>query len=276
MKSKIAIICVNYESYDYTIKMCKSLKEQEGIDSLFELEVFVVDNSPYVSNILIEYCKSESMIRYLRSKKNDGYFSGLNFGLQAIQPENYDFVTICNNDLEFEKYFIKKLLRKSYKKDIFVICPNVVTVDGIYQNPHHLNPLSWMEILAFDLYFSNFWIAKGLKIIKGIFTYRQDNNIKNIVRARGDVFEINQGVGACYILTHAFFKKHDELFYPYFLYGEEALLSWQVRSSGGKLVFDSQLNIKHDESATLSTLPVKKGYNYGRQSYWQLRKYLSD
>jgi hypothetical protein len=34
--NKIAIICVNYESYDYTIKMCKSLKEQEG-DKVFRI-----------------------------------------------------------------------------------------------------------------------------------------------------------------------------------------------------------------------------------------------
>lgn len=79
------------------------------------------------------------------------------------------------------------------------------------------------------------------------------------------------GIGACYVLLPAFLKKYKSLVFPHFLYGEEAYLSRQVHERGGLLFYDPDLVVLHKESATLSKLPKRTTYEFGRDGYWHYR-----
>jgi GT2 family glycosyltransferase len=269
--NKIAIVCVNYESYDYTIKMCKSLKWQKGIHDLFELEVFVVDNSKNVSNTLIEYCRNEPMIRYLRSEKNNGYFAGLNEGLSSIDVTKYEYVCIGNNDLEFKDDFFLHLTGLSVKGEVYSLCPDIVTSDGVHQNPHVKTKISLAGKFKLDLYYSNWYVAVFLLKIKSLF----DIFFKiKYQKAMSESCEIHMGIGALYILTKSFFLENKELHFPFFLYGEEAFFSNQIHTTGGLLIYEPSLVVNHAESATLSKVPSKIRYLYAKESYSTYRGML--
>jgi GT2 family glycosyltransferase len=270
---RIAFVCVNYDGFDYTKKMVISLLQQSGIEEYFDINIVVVDNSPQIDTNLITYCKSQSKVNYIRCEKNEGYFSGLNMGIRSIATETFDFVIACNNDLEFDSSFCLNLQNTIVAEHTQIICPDVITLDGVHQNPHHLHALSQKEILAFDLYFTNYYLALTLLKIKQFFKFINPFP-KVAINDYEQNLEVNQGVGACYVLTEHFFKSHKELFFPSFLYGEEATLSWQVRSSGGHLVYNSSLKVLHAESASLSKLPARQTYEFGKKSYWLIRKYL--
>lgn len=272
-KKSIAFVCVNYDGFHFTRKMVESLSRQTGLGVEVDVNIYVVDNSPSVDSGLVSFCSGFDYVEYIRSEKNEGYFSGLNLGINSINTSEFDFVIACNNDLEFAPDFCSKLANIQVESTTQVICPDVVTLDGVHQNPHHLNALSKKEVLAFDCYFSNYYVAIALLKLKAW--------LKRLSLAKGkrhiafaENVSINQGVGACYILTRNFFKLHKELFFPSFLYGEEATLSWQVRSSGGHLVFNKDLVVAHAESAALSRLPARQTYEFGKKSYWIIRKYL--
>lgn len=272
-KVRFSFVCVNYEGCEHTKTMVLSLLNQTDIGHKFEINIVVVDNSPILDEEIHDYCKLHENVKYLRSDRNEGYFAALNMGIESLAQEKNKYVIVCNNDLEFARDFCCKLLQVENHDNVQVICPDVVTFDGIHQNPHHVAGLSRLKIFLFDCYFSNYFFAKALLQIKQISSKfnlgRKPEPVKYPLN-----YEINQGVGACYILTAEFFRQHQELFFPSFLYCEEATLSWQVRKSGGKLVYNSSLKVDHAESASLSKLPSRKTYEFGRDSYWIIRQYL--
>jgi GT2 family glycosyltransferase len=271
---EIAFVCVNYDGFHYTKKMVISLLNQQGLEHNFDIKIVVVDNSPEVKLELVEYCRAQPKVQYIRSEKNEGYFAGLNVGINCLSAVTYDYVVAGNNDLEFGSEFCQKLMAVKVDPRTQVICPDVITIDGVHQNPHHLNALSKKEIFAFDCYFSNYYFAITLLKLKALFKGISPVG-KHSETSFSPNMEINQGVGACYVLTKAFFKSHQELFFPGFLYGEEAALSWQVRNSGGRLVYNTNLKVAHAESAALSRLPARQTYEFGKKSYWVIRQYLS-
>jgi GT2 family glycosyltransferase len=201
-----------------------------------------------------------------------GYFHGLNFAINKIDASKFSHIVVGNNDLIYEENFFDILISSEYPNNAMVICPNIITKDGYHQNPHHINKLSKLQIFFFDLYFYNYLFAVILIKINRIKKYLINSSVKKIPNK---VTEIYQGVGACYVLMPLFFIRNSELYFPGFLYGEEACLSHQVKKSGGKLYFDPKLLISHEESATLSKLPKIQTYKFGRDSYWKFRDILN-
>ena len=271
--ARFSFVCVNYVGFEFTKTMILSLLNQTGIGVRFEINIVVVDNSPSLDEEIQDYCQLHENVKYLRSDRNEGYFSALNMGIKSLAQEKDKYVIVCNNDLEFARNFCDKLLQVEVHDRVQVICPDVVTLDGMHQNPHHINGLSRLRIFLLDCYFSNYFIAKALLQIKQISSkFKVGRKLAPVKYPLN--LEINQGVGACYVLTAKFLELHRELFFPSFLYCEEAALSWQVRNSGGTLVYNSSLKVDHAESAALSRLPSRQTYEFGRDSYWIIRQYL--
>jgi GT2 family glycosyltransferase len=158
-----------------------------------------------------------------------------------------------------------------------VVCPDVVTADGFHQNPHHKFRLTLLEKIYFDIYFAHYYfsvvIGKFRKTISFFAKLFEHSTLS--IRGGANPQEIDQGVGAVYIFQRRFLLAIDcKLYYPGFLYGEEACLSWQVRSNGGRIWYDPSLKVWHAESATLSKVNKSTTYLYGRDSYWKIRDKL--
>jgi GT2 family glycosyltransferase len=269
----VSFVTVNFNNSNYTSKMLISISNQRLMINDISINCIVVDNSTDLndSSLLLDICSRYDWVSIIKSDKNSGYFGGLNIGLKELFLNNYDAVVVCNNDLEFNNDFVNSFLLKSYQENIYAICPDVITNDGIHQNPHHLEGISFFEKFSFDLYFSNYWIGVVLKLISSKLK-KIKNKKATINFSKITACEINQGVGACYVLMPNFFKNcGNKLYFPWFLYGEEACLSWQIRSKGGISWFDPELIVKHDESASTSKLPARKGYEMARTSYWGYR-----
>ena len=268
---KIAFVCVDYNGWSHTNKFCLSLAKQEGAGVDFSFCCVVVDNSENKINskLLAESLSVWDWVMYYPADVNLGYFGGLNFGLSKLDLSAWDFVVICNNDLEFATDFCRKIVQKSYSENILSICPDVVTSDGIHQNPHVLNRIGLMRRLKYDLYYSHYYFAWLLTLILNFF-----RPTKSSPPQPNDACEIHMGIGAIYVLTREFFRKFRKLNYSYFLYGEEAFLSEQIHSTGGILWFDPALRVSHAESAATSKIPKRTVYEFSRQGYSAYRKLL--
>ena len=205
----------------------------------------------------------------VRSEVNVGYFGGLNLGLAAVPRAENDLVVIGNNDLEFDADFSQRLDAQRYRPDVMVVCPDVVTADGVHQNPHVLHRTDWRRRLKFDVYFSHYLLSMPLRWFAQRLPGRAGRG-----STPGQTGEISMGVGAVYVLLPAFLQKVTRLFFPAFLYGEEACLAWQVRDAGGIVWYDPTLRVSHAESAACSKLPSRTAYEYGREAYWLYRPLL--
>ena len=265
---KISVVVVNYKNSEFTENLCKSLSAQKGVGIDFKTECVIVDNSCCEDEFirLSGIAFGNIKIKLVRSNANLGYFGGLNEGLDAA---NGNFIILGNNDLYFNIDFCQNLLATSYQKNVFAVAPNVINLDGDFQNPHLRVPMSFLQKIKLDFYFSNFYVAKILKLVKEIFFSRRNAKQKNI-----DSGPIHLGIGACYILLPQFLARFKKLSYPHFLYGEEAYFSKQIHDAGGVLWFDSALVVKHHESATTSEMPRIMMYNYARDGYSDYRNFL--
>ncbi len=261
------VIAVNYSNYELTVKMYESLLESKLNKENFDF--LVIDNSEddIENSKLDDVFHSYSNVTIIKTC-NEGYFKGLNLGLNSINPAEYKFVIIANNDIVFSSSFASKLNSAVYDNSFHVICPDVFSSDGYHQNPHVVTRFSLFRRLKMDLYYSNYLIAVFLLLIKK-FLFRSKASTKDNVPKK-----IHMGIGAIYILTRGFFEKNKLLDFPFFLYGEEAFLSNQVHSTSGELYYDPVLVVDHLESATLSKSPNRARYLWGKESYRVYRKYL--
>jgi GT2 family glycosyltransferase len=268
---KIAFICVNFNNFIYSKKLCDSLILQRGKDSQFSIDCLIVDNSTdeQDSLALSEFACERPWINYLRAPKNLGYFGGLNYGLENAPIDIYSYVVIGNNDLTYEESFCQELCRANYGRNIYAVCPDVITKDGVHQNPHVAKRMGLWWRLQLDIYFLHYYFAWILLAI-----LRVARPTKSSPPQPPTQCEIHMGIGACYVLTRAFFAKFRRLDYPHFLYGEEAYFSDQIHSSFGVLLFDPVLRVHHAESATLSKMPRRMAYEFARAGYPSYRKML--
>jgi GT2 family glycosyltransferase len=268
----IYFVCVNYNNSKCTVALLDSLARLEK-KSAYRVCAIVVDNASTDSSFQeLQSCIDDYVdTRLVRSEVNLGYFGGLNLGLAQIPEGNQDFVVIGNNDLEFSKTFFSNLLARTYEDDILVVAPNVITADGYHQNPHCPTRVSKFRRFLYDVYFTHFWFARLLTIAS--YQIKRLNGGRQNPRADQEQV-VHMGIGACYVLTAAFFKHFKKLDDSVFLYGEEALLAGQVAAANGRTLYDPKLVVRHVESATLSKLPSRKVYGFAKESYPRYRQYL--
>ncbi len=268
--SKIVFVAVVYNNYPDTVEFISSLSRQVRQETA--VRCVIVDNSDNceVRDSLDRIATGHPFVSILRPPSNVGYFGAFNyyFSQNAIAPS--DTVVLCNNDLIFSVDFVETIRSKQYAEDVFVVCPDVVTLDGVHQNPHVLKPRTRLQRLKLDLYFSNYYIACGLRIVQRLIQPLLKNKKRGKPSQPG---YLHMGIGACYVLLPSFLSRFRQLDFPHFLYGEEAYLTRQVHSAGGKLYYDPELKVQHKESATLSKLPKRTTYEFGRDGYWSYRTF---
>lgn len=270
MTPRFVFVGVVYNNYQDTFDFCQSLADM--VSHGFGIVCILVDNSDQleaqekIESLLIDF----PFIKILRPGLNLGYFGAFNYFFESELFNHQDIVLLCNNDLVFDRDFCQKFLCARYPEDVFVVCPDVITADGVHQNPHVLAPWGKIARLKLDLYFTHYYVAC---ILRGIqrYLHRFGGGKKRVDASAAGYLHL--GIGACYILLPKFLHGLSCLDFPHFLYGEEAYLTRQVHSAGGKLYYDPNLKVLHKESATLSKLPSRTTYEFGREGYWHYRDF---
>ena len=202
-----------------------------------------------------------------------GYFPALNKGIVSLNLYGRDdfFLVVGNNDLLFPSDFIQSLKALIINEKTFVISPDIITPQGIHQNPHVINRLSFFFLFAYKLYFSSYPVACILTSLGKILgrnrreKSRFGYNKEQIIR---------MGFGACYIILPRYIQKLGLLDESVFLMGEEALLGNQVYSNGGEILYTPQVKVIHQDHSTFKKMPSIHTYNITKESYKVYKKLL--
>lgn len=267
MQTYIFVVVV-YNNYDDTRELLESLKACTNCNFIIRCELIDNSENTEIVSKIKKLSQKFNFVNVHKTQQNIGYFGAFNYFLKNYTTGNDETIILCNNDLTFNCDFCVQLYKNRYPEDVLAVCPDVVTFDGVHQNPHVAKPLGLLSRSKLDLYYSTYWIARLLtpfRKIKCIFNNNRDNG--NL--APGYLF---MGIGACYVLLPRFFHYFKVLDYPYFLYGEEAYFSNQVHSVHKQIYFDPALMVSHKESGTLMHVPSQKKYEYARSGYWTYRK----
>jgi len=270
---KIGFVFTNYNNSTFTREAIHSIFLNKKWNNCY---IVVVDNNSDEMHVelLKEVKRDYPSIHLILKNENLGYFKGLNVGIKYLREnnKNLDYILVGNNDLFFPTNFIDSINSNLNKfENHAVISPNIVTLDGMHQNPHVINGISKFREIVFDLYFSNYYLAVIIKQIAKftkIFSDRKDEEQFEIGQT------IYQGYGACYILGPLFFRQFNTLWAPTFLMGEELFLSKQLESKQLQIYFEPSILVKHYCHTTTDQVPRKKLWKIARDSHKVYRKYV--
>jgi GT2 family glycosyltransferase len=270
---KIGFVFTNFNNTKFTIDVIRSIFLNEFVsDSL----VVIVDNRSDEKELkLLEGIKSDYPDTHLiLNKENLGYFKGLNVGINYLRDNFKDIchIIVGNNDLIFPPEFITSIRAKGAIFEKYpVVSPDLITLDGVHQNPHVIKRINKFRELIYDMYNSSYLMARLINSFARMtkqFTDRKDEEQFNIAQT------IWQGYGACYILGPVFFKYFDQLWAPSFLMGEEFFLSKQLEDIKMKVFYDPDIRVYHQEHASVSKISKKIMWEYSRKSHNIYRKHV--
>jgi GT2 family glycosyltransferase len=268
----IGFVCTNYNNTKFTREAVKSLIRNKNHD----LKIVVVDNKSNQQSIseLLKVKADFPEIEVIFNDENSGYFRGLNIGIKHLLESNsaIELMMVGNNDLTFGPDFVDSIVANRKVFDIYpVICPDVITVDGIHQNPHVIHRVGKIREFMYDLYFANYYLGLAIKWLSRLTNFFTDRNDEKSWRIAQTIY---QGHGSCYFLGPLFFDKFKELWSPTFLMGEEFFLSKQVTDAGMQIYYEPGITVTHHWHATIDELPNRKIWEISRQSHQIYRKYV--
>lgn len=269
---KIGYVCTNYNNSQFTCEAVKSLSASAGHD----IRIAVVDNNSNKESVeeLSRLAACHSNLDLILNPDNLGYFRGLNVGIVRLRQHHpdLDVIVVGNNDLTFPEDFGDSLVRKQDRlREYAVIAPNIITLDGVHQNPHVVRKISKSRELIYDLYYSNYWLAQIIKKmaeLSAALTDRDDEALHAVAQP------IYQGHGACYVLTPLFFRFFTELWAPTFLMGEEFFLSKQLSDRGLQKFYEPSIVVRHHCHAAVAKIPSKEMWRISREAHNTYRKHV--
>jgi hypothetical protein len=229
------------------------LKKQEGI----ETEIVVVDNcSPKEGELdAIRLLCEEADCTFIPAEENRGYNAGNNIGLRYAAEKGYKYALIANPDMEFPQTgYLKKMVDAMETDEDIVVCgTDVLSVDGIHQNPMKpdskggLNSFSWV---------TSFFRPKMKDTYDFIDNYQENHYCYKVS-------------GCCLMVDVEFMKAQNFFDEHVFLYCEESILSQQVLKAGKKMYYlaDCAAIHRHVKSEKGDPRPRFKAWRKSRLYY---------
>lgn len=270
---KFGFVFTNYNNSGYTKDVVYSLSLSTNFSQCF---VVIVDNNSEENDVILlkKINLDYPSVKIIFNNDNCGYFKGLNIGIKYLKDTytDMDYITIGNNDLFFPSDYLDVIKKyRSLFEQYAVVSPDIITLDGVHQNPHVIKEISKIRHLCYDLYYSYYFLSLIIGYIAKVsrrFTARKDQEQFGIPQT------IHQGYGACYILGPLFFKHFNLLWAPTFLMGEEFFLSRQLSQKSMNVYYEPSIIVKHHDHATMGELPSRKLWQISRDSHIIYKKYL--
>lgn len=265
-------VCTNYNNSSFTCQAVRSLAENRG----HRFHIVVVDNNSDAANVamLQEFAAQHPEVELVLNPENVGYFPGLNVGIAHMRARHphVAVLAIGNNDLVFPPDFGARLEENIARLDEHaVVSPDVVTMDGLHQNPHVISGISKRRELVYDLYYANYHLAKlivGIARLTQSFTSRPDHTQWRIARP------IYQGHGSCYLIGPKFFRHFNELWAPTFLMGEEFFLSKQLADQGLQVYYEPAISVRHYCHAAVGQVQTRRMWEIARVAHKIYRRHV--
>lgn len=236
---KIAIVCVNYNSYESLSCYLDSLdKASHASKGVADVQVYVADNSTKKKDI--DIVKYKNIGIHINGYDNLGYLGGAFEMINSMnynERDSYDYIAISNVDVTIKEDFFLQLVELNHPDDLAWVAPSI-----FFERLNKVGSEEWDErpsvkkIKFYDILYSHptlyhlYWLASRFKM-------RADNNV------RRDERYIYSGYGSFMLFTKDFIVKQDKWCYEPFLFGEEIFFAEMARIYNMKVLYAPQLRI---------------------------------
>ena len=256
---KIAIYCVNYNSYDslhqYLLSIDKAL---EAATSPIELKVIVADNTAPARPV--RYTPEHFTLNVLITGGNKGYFGAVRIAMQQINPADFDYSIISNVDVLLGVSFFTKLTNYQADAKTGWIAPQIYSsLEQRDRNPKILRRYAKRKLQVLKMKFR-------FPLLNWVYNNTLYKSKKLVSHERGEIYA---GHGSFIILTKRYFETGAVVDYPVFLFCEEIYLGEQCQQHGLKVMYEPDIRVTDAEHASTSTFRRSSycRYNYDAISY---------
>lgn len=234
-KAKLAVIILNYKSWQETIKEADLCKRQLNVDYQ---NIIIVDNaSPNDSAEMLEKEAKNRKFILIKSDTNNGYASGNNIGMRYAYNEGYKYAWILNNDIIInDKKIVFKLIN-IFKKDkmVAVVNPDIYAPDGHMFNRDVKKPTFFDYTIGANKYRKN---GRRIKDLGGYaYIYRPQ--------------------GCCMMVDLEKMNEVDYMDEHTFLYVEEPILAERLLKKNYRCACCLDAQIIHNHSTTVKSVFAK-------------------
>ncbi|NRF39179.1 glycosyltransferase family 2 protein [Pedobacter foliorum] len=256
LPKSVAVILINWNSYEYTHNCIQSLYEMEFQD----FDIILVDNGSKDGSDK-KLIKDFPNIIFLKIIDNIGFTGSNNLALNYCINREYKYSMLLNNDTIVEPDFLKILY------DYINSHPEVAAVQPKIYFEHDRN-LLWNA----GSYF-NHWTGQS---------YTEGYN-KRITPNSEKLKEVDWITGCGLLVRTELLKTSGLLDESLFMYYEDVDLSFRIKESGLKLMYVPDSIIYHIAGAAYKTKKkTKEGivnpivhYHNARNQIWMIKQYLN-
>lgn len=225
--SKVAIIVLNWNGIDDTLRAVESLALQDYKD----FSILVIDNGSTDQSVetLKTYQKSHTDINVVYNPKNFGFAGGVNTGIEWALNETFDYVALFNNDAVAEKDWLTHLVNAIQPKEVGAATGLLLHADGKTIDTTGEQYSSW-----------------------GLAFPRDRDKRAQRAHPTGNVFGATGGATIYKTEMLRDIGMFDEDFFAYF---EDVDISFRAQLAGWKVIYSPEAVAYHKQGATSSKLP---------------------
>ncbi len=256
---KVAVVILNYNSADDCRKCVGFLKKQEGV----ELEIIIVDNASRTEDAkaVKALCEAEGAT-FIEAGSNRGYNAGNNVGLRHAADKGYDYALVANPDMEFPdpRYVLKLTEVLKADPETVMVGSDIVTPEGIHQNPKLRDPEDWRNYLG--------WI-------KGFIQPRKASKaeVPEWVDRPETSHECRCLNGCCFLIRMDFLEEVGFFDERTFLYGEEPILARTVELAGKRMMYLADTTAVHAHRKSREGVSSFNRRHWRRSQILYIREY---
>lgn len=256
---KITYVVLHYLATQDTLECVNSILNNVK-SKAHETYIVVIDNGSLDNSYacLKEAFKEYPEVALIKSDENLGFARGNNLGYQYAKYKiKADFIVLLNNDtIISQQNFSDVIVRKYDEKQYSVLGPDIITADGLHQNPGRKQSWSFKELRIYRLKKQVRILLSYLHLDAAIS--RMIGRVKEVYRTetlKGDV-ENTILHGACLIFSPLYVKQFEGLHEETFLYMEEDILKLYADFYGFLMLYSSELQIFHKEDIATNMIKM--------------------
>lgn len=228
-KNRLAIIVLNWNGADDTIKCIESLEAQT-----LRPTIVVVDNASSDDSVtqISRYIKSaQSDIILIENSVNSGYTGGNNIGFRRALDDGYRYIGTLNPDAVADKHWCETLVKELDTH------PDTGIVAGILARSNHIHTDST----------GDFYTTWGIPGPRG-----RDKLLTDAPKDAAYVFGVT---GGGFITRREVFERVGLLDERFFMYFEDVDLCFRTQLAGYKIRYQPRAIAYHKISASTNKVP---------------------
>lgn len=267
---KVSFVILHYMSYNDTLECVESILNNVEYPNY---NIIIIDNNSLNNSgiSLRNKYKDNDLVEVVINKENLGFAKGNNIGYKlAREKYKADFIVVINNDTIIEqKDFLNLIVNTYYKYKYHLLGPDIISFDGIHQNPQRIDGISLGELKVMISKTKKAYLKN--KFIDMFKIYNIGTHIKKILKKQknnvndknpyfcNNLMEDVQLHGACIIFSPLYIMNEINAFYPdTYMYGEEDILFYICKVKKYKTIFEPKIKIMHKEDASTNYILNKE------------------